>query len=145
MASGFSYYRNRLEETLPHRFPTTERRRFETSRLVLDLNYRTGTCFIMDNIAFHKSCIEQNSVRLLVQRTQYLPRGSPGGCPCSYGTAPSAETEASIESSLPSPSRARTEFWSKLSRAIVQLSRERLGILWEYLTTANSHRRETPT
>jgi len=48
---------------------------------VLDLSSSLAsasfTCFIMGNMAFHKTCIEWNSLRLHVYQMKYLPRDRP--------------------------------------------------------------------
>jgi hypothetical protein len=49
--------------------------------LLSSLDPPTGVALVMDNIVFHESSVERNSVRMHVQRSEYLPMRLPRRSP----------------------------------------------------------------
>ena len=60
--SDFRYLSNRFQCSARHRFTWRNPRRIKSFDLFSRLHSALGTFFILDNIAFHKSSIEWNSV-----------------------------------------------------------------------------------
>jgi len=62
-----------------------------------NLHFLSGKCFSMNNIAFHKSTTEWNSVHQPKQCSGCSPRGSPYRSRLSSGAASGAKTEEGVK------------------------------------------------
>jgi len=72
--SGLRHHSDRFQWSIRHRFARRERERIQVARLDLRPGFPSGTFFFMDSIAFNKSSIETNGLRMRVRRTEHSPR-----------------------------------------------------------------------